>query len=193
MSNDYPNDYPQNAPDYNAQASVPYQAPVTDQPPYDPAQAPYTGYGQQPYQAPAQQPYGSYGQAPQQPYGGYGQAPQQQPYSGYNQTPYNAPAQGGYYVPYQQNTYRPPVATESVGSSGKFATMGMIFSIINLALSWFPFVQIFTMIMGVVGIVFSAVGIKSRSAKAIVGLVLGILGVFLGLIFIGAYSDSGVY
>jgi hypothetical protein len=95
------------------------------QPPQQPSQQPYPGYGQpqQPYGQPSQQPYPGYGQPqqpypqqpsqqpypggeqpaypPQQPYPGYGQ-PSQQPYPGYGQ-PSQQPYPGyGQPVPSQQ-------------------------------------------------------------------------------------------
>lgn len=61
------------------------------QPPQQPSQQPYPGYGQPQqypgYGQPSQQPYPGYGQ-PQQPYPGYGQPqPSQQPYTGYGMPP----------------------------------------------------------------------------------------------------------
>jgi hypothetical protein len=176
MNNEYPNEYPQDAQPYNpappAQAPVP---PVVDAP----AAEPY-------YQAPTTQGYPAQNY-PNQGYGNQGYPAQNYPNQGYpNQNPYAPPA--GYYA---QPNYYAPVAEEQPGGVWKvFAIMGLVFGIIGLALCWVPMVDIFTTAMAIFGIVFSALGKKSRSGAATAGLVLSIIGTVLGFIFAVAFGEA---
>jgi hypothetical protein len=175
------NEYPQDAQPYNpappAQAPVP---PVVDAP----AAEPY-------YQAPTTQGYPAQNY-PNQGYGNQGYPAQNYPNQGYpnqgypNQNPYAPPA--GYYA---QPNYYAPAAEEQPGGVWKvFAILGLVFGIIGLALCWVPMVDIFTTAMAIFGIVFSALGKKSRSGAATAGLVLSIIGTVLGFIFAVAFGEA---
>ena len=161
-----PTDPASYAPEYQQTA---YQQPVYLQPVYQQPVYP-TPYGENHQQA-AQPPYGTYGQ-PQNPYAGYGQPP---------------------YGAYGHNAYPAPHAAQPPRSANVFATLGMIFGIIGASLFWFPVIDIFSMVLSIVGIPFSAIGMKSRSGKAVAGLVTSIIGAVLGLICVSCYSEAGVF
>lgn len=179
------------SPAYPEYQQAAYSAPA--QPVYDATYGQYTAqpsaqapYGQYTAQAPAQTPYGGYGQpSAQTPYGEYSQPPVQTPYGAYGQPPAQAP-----YGTYNQTAYPTPAPQKS---SGVFATLGMIFGIVGLSFSWFPFLNVLALLLSVVGIPFSAIGKKSSSGKAIAGLVTSIIGTIIGFLFFAAYSGSGLY
>ncbi len=194
MNNEYPNEYPQDAQPYNpapAQAPVP---PVVDAPAAEPCYQAPPAYQVPPAQGYPAQNYPNQGYAnqgyPNQPYADQPYANQpyaNQPYP--NQNPYAPPA--GYYA--QPNYCAPMVEEQPAGVWKVFAILGLIFGIIGLALCWVPAVNIFTTALAIFGIVFSAMGKKSRSGAATAGLVLSIIGTVLGFILAVAFGEALMY
>lgn len=120
----------------------------------------------------------------------------------YQQPTYQQPA-------YQQPAYQQPVYTAQpvvvstvsqapVKSSNGSAVAGMIFGILAIILAWIPLFNIFTTILfGLLGLIFSIIGIVKKNAKgkamAITGLVLTILATIFTIlyyVFIGGVIAS---
>ena len=122
---------------------------------------------------------------------------------------YQQPVQPAYQPVYQQPVYQQPQpvqpiyqqATPAKRANGA-ATAGLVFGILTLVLFWVPFFNIFTTgILGLLGLIFSIVGLAKKNAggkpKAVVGLVLTLLGIaatvgFYGLVYQGIASDPSL-
>ena len=116
-------------------------------------------------------------------------APQPAPQPEYQPAPqpeYQPAPQPAYQQPvYQQPVYVQPVVASTPAQPAKrkngMATVGMIFGILTVCFCWIPAVNIFlTPILGLLGLVFSIVGLVKKNVggkgKAIAGLVLSLLG-----------------
>ena len=161
---------PQPAPEQAAQPAVQQ----TVQPAAEPASAP----------APAPQAI------PVQP--AYQQPAYQQP--AYQQPAYQQPAAQPVQPMYQQPMYAAqpvgaaPLSQAPVKSSNAPAVVGMIFGILAFILFWIPVFNIITTaLFGLLGLIFSIVGLVKKNAKgkamAVVGLVLTILATILTIGF----------
>ncbi|WP_425585900.1 DUF4190 domain-containing protein [Streptomyces thioluteus] len=139
-----------------------------------------SGYGQNPYGPPSQ---------PQQP-------PQQQPGYGYPAAN-SAPYQGGYPTappvqPYGAGPYPPAQPSNGMG------TAGLVTGLIGAICSAVVFLWFFGIILGILGIVFGGVG-RSKVSKgeatnrgaATAGIVLGILGLILPLVYLAIAAAIG--
>ena len=170
--------------DYNNMNPNPNGSPEPQQP----------DYASQYNQEPQQPDYASqYNQEPQQPdYASqYNQQPQQPDYNAqYNQQPdYNVQQQYGQYDNYPQQQYSQPVNNYNVQGdtySGKvraFSIVSLVSGICSLIFCWFGWYGLFFCIPA---IIFSSLAKKNYSGKngmATVGLVFGIIGAVLTVIF----------
>ena len=106
---------------------------------------------------------------------------------------------------YQQPVYQAPIYQQNLGPAklpNGAATAGLIFGIITLVLFWIPVFNIFTTgILGLLGLIFSIVGLAKKNAggkpKAIVGLILTILGIaatigYYGLVYQAIVTDPSL-
>lgn len=86
-----------------------------------------------------------------------------------------------------------PAATPGSGGSG---TAGLVLGIFSILFSWFwPLGLLF----GILGIIFSGLGMKARGKSAMAGLILSIIGLGLtviltiaALLFFSAMRESGM-
>ena len=171
----------------------PYGSPEPQQP----------DYASQYNQEPQQPDYASqYNQEPQQPdYASqYNQEPQQPDYNAqYNQQPqqpdYNVQQQYGQYDNYAQQQYSQPVNNYNVqgdtfsGKTKAFSIVTLICGIFSLVFCWAPYGVGFY--FSIPAIVFSILAKKSysgKNGKATVGLVFGIIGTVLSIIFLVVWS-----
>lgn len=111
------------------------------------------------------------------------------------QPAYQQPAPQPVQPAYQQPVYAQPVnvapttmtsAPEKRGNAP--AVVGLVFGILTLILFWVPVFNIFTTcIFGLIGLIFSIIGIAKKNAKGkalgVVGLVLTILGTIMTVLF----------
>jgi hypothetical protein len=160
-----------------------YGQPEYGQPPYGQPQ-----YGAQPYGAP---PYGTaqYG-APQYGSPQYG-APQ------YGAQPYGAPGYGTdqYGNPYaaQQYGYPAGYAGSSQPPGTGMGIAGFVTGLVGVLLCWIPGLGV---ICSLLGVIFGAIGLNQlkrvggNPGLAIAGLVLGVLGVVLFVVFLIAWSND---
>lgn len=95
------------------------------------------------------------------------------------------------YAPYPG----PPAPGPTKGSNG-LATAGFVLGLLGLLGSWIPVLNILSIILAVVGIVFGAIGL-ARSTRAnggrglaIAGLVLGALGIVIAIVVNVAFVDA---
>ena len=95
---------------------------------------------------------------------------------------YQQPVQPVYQQPaYAQPVYQQqPAAAVAAKKRNGAATAGLVMGIVNICLAWIPFFNIFTTsLLGLLGLIFSIVGIAKKNAggkgKAIAGLILAIL------------------
>lgn len=109
----------------------------------------------------------------------------------YQEPPYQQPA--------AQPVYAQPVMAAAmpaapVKAKNGPATAGLVFGILTIVFSWIPFFNLFTTsILGLLGLIFSIIGLAKKNAggkpKAAVGLVLTILGTVVTVfIYIFAYQ-----
>ena len=101
-----------------------------------------------------------------------------------------------YAQPVQPVQYAQPVVavpTQAPKSSNGMAIAGLIMGILTLVFCWVPF---FNWILGLLGLIFSIVGLAKKNAGtkgcAIAGLIMTILGIVLSFVMIGAVLGSGV-
>ncbi|MBR4915426.1 MAG: DUF4190 domain-containing protein, partial [Clostridiales bacterium] len=150
-----------------------------------------------PAPAPAAQPVQPVYQQPQaQPV-----QPVYQPQQPVYQQPQAQPVQPVYQPVYQQPIYNQASATNAKAPNGA-ATAALVFGIITLVLFWIPFFNIFTTgILGLLGLIFSIVGLAKKNgggkAKAVVGLVLTIIGIvatigYYGLVWQTIVTDPSL-
>lgn len=105
----------------------------------------------------------------------------------YQQPVYQQPVQPVYQPPVYQTVYQQP-AYQQVNPNAKrgngAATAGLVFGILTLVFCWIPFLF---GVFGLMGLIFSIVGLCKRNAsgkgKAIAGLILTILGSVIGALF----------
>lgn len=169
-------------------APAPAPAPVAAAPVVAAAPAPA------PAPAPAAQPVQPVYQQPQvQPVQPVYQ--QQQPIY---QQPAAQPVQPVYQPVYQSPLYQQASAANAKRPNGA-ATAGLVFGILTLVFFWIPFFNVFTTgILGLLGLIFSIVGLAKKNAggkpKAVVGLVLTIIGIvatvgYYGLVWQAIVDD----
>ena len=99
---------------------------------------------------------------------------------------------------YQQPVYQQPVYQQIAAKPAKpgnsAATAALVFGILTLVFSWLPIFNVATTgIMGLLGLIFSIVGLAKKGAggkaKAVVGLVLTILGICATVGFYGFFYN----
>lgn len=83
----------------------------------------------------------------------------------------------------------PAIKPKEYGSMSAFAKIGNIFGIIAISCSLIPLINVLSLILGVPGIIFSALGFKSKlhKGKANAGLILSIVGFVVGIILFVLY------
>ena len=160
-------------------APAPAPAPVAAAPVVAaaPAPAPASAPAAQPVQPVYQQPAAQ----PVQPV-----YQQQQPIY---QQPAAQPVQPVYQPVYQSPIYQQATPTNVKRGNGA-AVAGLVFGILVLVFFWIPFFNVFTTgIMGLLGLIFSIVGLAKKNAggkpMAVVGLVLTILGIIATVAYYG--------
>lgn len=103
------------------------------------------------------------------------------------------PAQPVYQQPvyqqpvYQQPAYHAPVYQPADMPRGNgIGTAGLVMGIVSAALCWIPFVNVVVFITGLLGFIFSLIGVCRRNVtgkgKAIAGLILSIVAVVFAYI-----------
>ena len=109
----------------------------------------------------------------------------------YQQPVYQQPqaVQPVYQPVYQQPVYQ-QIAAKPTKPGNSAATAALVFGILTLVFSWLPFFNVATTgIMGLLGLIFAIVGLAKKGAggkaKAVVGLVLTILGICATVGFYG--------
>lgn len=102
---------------------------------------------------------------------------------------------------YQQPVYTQPVYTQPVMVAAApvkrgngAATAGLVFGILALVLSWIPGFNIFTTaLFGLLGLIFSIVGLVKKNAggkgKAVAGLILTVLAVIVTIVYYVAIAS----
>jgi len=121
----------------------------------------------------------------------------------YQQPVYQQPqaVQPVYQPVYQQPVYQ-QIAAKPTKPGNSAATAALVFGILTLVFSWLPFFNIATTgIMGLLGLIFAIVGLAKKGAggkaKAVVGLVLTILGIcatvgFYGFVYNAIITDPSL-
>ena len=121
----------------------------------------------------------------------------------YQQPVYQQPqaVQPVYQPVYQQPVYQ-QIAAKPTKPGNSAATAALVFGILTLVFSWLPFFNVATTgIMGLLGLIFAIVGLAKKGAggkaKAVVGLVLTILGIcatvgFYGLVYNTIITDPSL-
>jgi len=121
----------------------------------------------------------------------------------YQQPVYQQPqaVQPVYQPVYQQPVYQ-QIAAKPTKPGNSAATAALVFGILTLVFSWLPFFNIATTgIMGLLGLIFAIVGLAKKGAggkaKAVVGLVLTILGIcatvgFYGFVYNTIITDPSL-
>lgn len=143
--------------------------------------------------APAPQPVQPVYQQPQPVQPVYQQPVYQQPQA--VQPVYQQPV-------YQQPVYQQVASAKPAKLGNGAATAGLVFGILTLVFFWIPLFNIFTTaIFGLLGLIFSIVGLAKKNAggkgKAIAGLILTLLGViatvgYYGLVYSAIVSDPSL-
>lgn len=135
-----------------------------------------------------------------QPYGQpqYGQQPYRQPQYGAHQ--YGTPGYGAdpYGNPYaaQQYGYPPAYAGPPQPSGAGMGIAGFVTGLIGLLLCWLPGLGV---ICAALGVIFGAIGMNQlkrtggNPGLAIAGLVLGVLGVVLFVVFLILWTNEPYY
>lgn len=72
------------------------------------------------------------------------------------------------------------------------ATTGMVLGIIAIVGSWIPFLNIFSIILGILALIFGGIALLKRRSisKAVTGVVLGILSVIIAIFMLTAASTA---
>ncbi len=121
----------------------------------------------------------------------------------YQQPVYQQPqaVQPVYQPVYQQPVYQ-QIAAKPTKPGNSAATAALVFGILTLVFSWLPFFNVATTgIMGLLGLIFAIVGLAKKGAggkaKAVVGLVLTILGIcatvgFYGFVYNTIITDPSL-
>ena len=172
-----------------AQPAVSQQAAPAPAPGPTPAAAPVAAAAPAPQAVPVQPVYQQ--SQPVQPV--YQQPVYQQPQA--VQPVYQQPV-------YQQPVYQQVASAKPAKLGNGAATAGLVFGILTLVFFWIPVFNIFTTaILGLLGLIFSIVGLAKKNAggkgKAIAGLILTILGViatvgYYGLVYSAIVSDPSL-